>query len=72
MRATSDLSTAQWRKSSYSGEQQGDACGEVADGVSTLVPVRDSKTPLAPALTFTPGAWGAFVGALKKGTTPFA
>jgi hypothetical protein len=57
MRATPDLSTAQWRKSSYSGGQQGDACVEVADGVSMLVPVRDSKTPLAPALTFTQDAW---------------
>ncbi|GAB7075468.1 DUF397 domain-containing protein [Streptomyces sp. S5] len=69
MRANPDLSTAWWRKSSYSGGQQGDACVEVADGVSALVPVRDGKAPLAPALAFTPDAWGAFVGALKKGTT---
>ncbi|WP_055548955.1 DUF397 domain-containing protein [Streptomyces sp. NBRC 110028] len=70
MRATPDLSTTHWRKSSYSGNQQGDECVEVADGVSGLVPVRDSKTPLAPVLVFTQDAWGAFLAALKHGTAP--
>lgn len=66
MRATPDLSATQWRKSSYSGGQQGDACVEVADGIAGLVPVRDSKTPLAPSLLFTPKAWGAFVASVKR------
>ncbi|WP_221354913.1 DUF397 domain-containing protein [Streptomyces beigongshangae] len=72
MRATPDLSTAQWRKSSYSGGQQGDACVEVADDVPALVPVRDSKAPLAAALVFTPDAWGPFIVSLANGTVPIA
>ncbi|WP_328465502.1 DUF397 domain-containing protein [Streptomyces sp. NBC_00448] len=72
MRATPDLSAALWRKSSYSGGQQGDVCVEVADGVPALVPVRNSKTPLTPVLAFAPDVWGAFVAALKNGTTPAA
>lgn len=70
MRTTEDLSVTQWRKSSYSGQEQGEACVEVADSIPTLIPVRDSKTPLARALTFTPDAWCAFVVALKSGTAP--
>ncbi|MER7482209.1 DUF397 domain-containing protein [Streptomyces sp. NPDC126510] len=70
MRATPDLSTAKWRKASYSGNAEGSACVEVADAIPALIPVRDSKTPLAPVLAFTPDAWGAFVVALKSGTTP--
>ncbi|AZQ34364.1 DUF397 domain-containing protein [Streptomyces cyaneochromogenes] len=66
MRATPDLSATQWRKSSYSGGQQGDACVEVADGLDDLVPVRDSKTPLAPSLLFTSNAWEAFVASVKR------
>ncbi|MGW6013724.1 DUF397 domain-containing protein [Streptomyces sp. NPDC055210] len=70
MRVTPDLSAPQWRKSSYSNGQAGGECVEVASGVINLVPVRDSKTPLAPALAFTQDAWGTFVAALKNGTTP--
>lgn len=70
MRATPNLRAAHWRKSSYSGGQGGDECLEVADGIAEFVPVRDSKTTLAPGLVFTHDAWGAFVVALKKGTTP--
>ncbi|MFF9040996.1 DUF397 domain-containing protein [Streptomyces sp. NPDC014892] len=68
MRATPDLSTVTWHKSSYSGNAEGSACVEVADGVPGLTPVRDSKTPLAPALLFTSNTWGAFVTAVKRGT----
>ncbi|MCZ4509350.1 DUF397 domain-containing protein [Streptomyces sp. ActVer] len=70
MRATPDLSAALWRKSSYSGGQQGDACVEVAESIPALVPVRDSKTPLAPVLAFTPDVWGAFITAVKNGAAP--
>ncbi|WP_435876739.1 DUF397 domain-containing protein [Streptomyces achromogenes] len=37
-----DLSSATWRKSSYSGGGAND-CAEVADGYPGVVPVRDSK-----------------------------
>ncbi|MEU0070554.1 DUF397 domain-containing protein [Streptomyces sp. NPDC006332] len=60
-----DLSTATWRKSSYSGGGGGD-CLEVADGNPTLVPVRDSKTPSGPKLAFRPEAWSAFIENLKN------
>ncbi|MFJ3792506.1 DUF397 domain-containing protein [Kitasatospora sp. NPDC090091] len=54
-----------WRKSTYSNGQ-GD-CIEVADGCTEIVPVRDSKDPNGPALTFTADAWRAFVGAIHNG-----
>ncbi|WP_416985059.1 DUF397 domain-containing protein [Streptomyces sp. T028] len=69
MRATPDLSAVRWRKSSHSGGAEGSACVEVADGIPGLVPVRDSKTPLAPGLLFTPNAWDAFVSSVKSGTS---
>ncbi|QHY96940.1 hypothetical protein SSPS47_17690 [Streptomyces sp. S4.7] len=55
-----DLSTAQWRKSSYSNGDGGD-CVEVADAYPGLIPVRDSKTPTGPVLLLTPTAWSDFV-----------
>ncbi|MFV5991354.1 DUF397 domain-containing protein [Streptomyces sp. NPDC056231] len=54
------LSTAAWRKSSYS-DGGANNCVEVADGFPGLVPVRDSKIPTAPALVITAPAWSAFV-----------
>ncbi|GAA2833526.1 DUF397 domain-containing protein [Kitasatospora sp. CM 4170] len=54
-----------WRKSTYSNGQ-GD-CVEVADGYTEIVPVRDSKDPNGPSLTFTTDAWRAFVGAIHNG-----
>jgi len=59
-----DLSTAAWRKSSYSNGDGG-ACVEVADGFPGVVPVRDSKTPEGPALVFPATGWTAFVAAVK-------
>lgn len=56
-----DLSTARWRKSTYSNGSGGD-CLEVADGVTGVVPVRDSKNPHGPALLIRAEAWAAFVG----------
>jgi hypothetical protein len=58
------LEVAHWRKSTYSGGDGGD-CLEVADGHPTLVPVRDSKTPLGPKLVFRAEAWSAFVTGIK-------
>jgi hypothetical protein len=67
---TSD--SPRWFKSSYS--DNGGACVEVAavmDG-SGVVPVRDSKDPSGPALTFTADAWAAFVSGVRKGDFPTA
>ncbi|KAB2591358.1 DUF397 domain-containing protein [Streptomyces arboris] len=60
MKRTPDLSTATWRKSSYSDGGLNN-CIEVADGYSDLVPVRDSKVPAGPALVIAAPAWTAFV-----------
>ncbi|WP_329565115.1 DUF397 domain-containing protein [Kitasatospora sp. NBC_01266] len=57
-----------WRKSSYSGGSAGNNCVEVADGLTGVLPVRDSKDPHGPALAFTPDAWADFIDALKAGT----
>lgn len=70
MTHTLDLSTAVWRKSSYSGGGAND-CVEVADGYAGLVPVRDSKAPHGPALFFGTGAWASFVAARgERETSP--
>ncbi|WP_406287612.1 DUF397 domain-containing protein [Embleya sp. NBC_00896] len=63
MRTASELTAAQWRKSSYSNGQGGD-CVEVAAGF-TIVPVRDSKDLDAGHLLVSPGAWSALVAALR-------
>ncbi|MFJ3893288.1 MULTISPECIES: DUF397 domain-containing protein [unclassified Streptomyces] len=55
-----DLSTAVWRKSSYSNGSGGD-CVEVRDDLAGLVPVRDSKVPQGPALLIPASAWVPFV-----------
>ncbi|MEV5527718.1 DUF397 domain-containing protein [Streptomyces prunicolor] len=60
MNRTPDLSTAVWRKSSYS-DGGGTNCVEVADSYTGLVPVRDSKTPSGRPLVFSAGSWLAFV-----------
>ncbi|MBL1081762.1 DUF397 domain-containing protein [Streptomyces actinomycinicus] len=58
------LSTAKWRKSSYSNSDGGN-CVEVADNIPALVPVRDSKAPTRGALVFRADAWAAFVTGVK-------
>jgi hypothetical protein len=58
-----------WRKSSYS-DGTGGSCLEVADGLPGVMPVRDSKVPHGPALSFPADAWTAFVSAVKAGTLP--
>lgn len=55
-----DLNSAQWRKSTRSGASGGN-CVEVADNLSGVVGVRDSKDPTGPVLVFGPVAWRAFV-----------
>ena len=54
-----DLSRAEWRKSSYSG--QSGNCVEVARNVPGLVAVRDSKAPDGTKLIVSREAWRAFL-----------
>ncbi|MEK2473051.1 DUF397 domain-containing protein [Streptomyces sp. NPDC001793] len=72
MSTTPDLSQAMWEKSSYS-QGNGGNCVEwapVLASSSGIVPVRDSKDPHGPALTFPALAWQAFVGQVKSGSRP--
>ncbi|WP_327728948.1 DUF397 domain-containing protein [Streptomyces sp. NBC_00487] len=66
MNRTLDLSTAVWRKSSYS-DGGGTNCLEVTDEVPGIVPVRDSKVPDSRPLLFSAGAWSAFVKVVAAG-----
>ncbi|WP_306322202.1 MULTISPECIES: DUF397 domain-containing protein [unclassified Streptomyces] len=60
------LGASPWRKSSYSNSDGGE-CVEVRDGLDAVVPVRDSKDPGGPVLTFAATEWSSFVSALKGG-----
>ncbi|MFG1899652.1 DUF397 domain-containing protein [Micromonospora carbonacea] len=55
-----DLSNANWKKSTRSNTAGGE-CVEVADNLTGVVAVRDSKYPSGPMLVFTPQTWRAFV-----------
>ncbi|WP_310723952.1 DUF397 domain-containing protein [Streptomyces sp. N2A] len=58
-----------WVKSSYSSQDGGD-CLEWSPGHARAhgeVPVRDSKAPDGPSLTFAPAAWAAFVSGIRDG-----
>jgi hypothetical protein len=59
-----NLDNLTWRKSSYSGSNGGN-CVEVADNLSGVVAVRDSKDPGGPVLAFGPDEWRAFTAAIK-------
>ncbi|AVH55966.1 MULTISPECIES: DUF397 domain-containing protein [Streptomyces] len=61
-----DLTFATWRKSSYSN-QDGGECVEVSDDFVTAVPVRDSKNPHGPVITFAADGWFSFVTAVRRG-----
>ena len=54
-----------WRKSSYSGEGDGNECVEVATTPGHIA-VRDSKAPAQGTLAFPAAAFTAFLEALKK------
>ena len=58
-----DLSRAEWRKSTNSGN--GGDCVEVARGMPDVVAVRDSKDPHGPKLAFTPDQWRVFARMVK-------
>lgn len=57
------MTTAAWRKSSYSGSGGGN-CVEVASAPAAVA-VRDTKSPDSPPLGFTPDAWRAFIRRVK-------
>ncbi|GAA1963049.1 DUF397 domain-containing protein [Kitasatospora viridis] len=57
--------TPEWFKSSYSSN--GGACVEVAANILGSVPIRDSKDPEGPALTFGAEGFAAFIHGVKKG-----
>ena len=71
MDAARDISMLVWEKSSYSNGSGGE-CVEFSRSVlaSGVVPVRDSKDPNGPALTFRADAWSAFVAGVKAGDFP--
>lgn len=60
------LNALTWRKSSYSNSDGG-ACVEVSDDFATVVPVRDSKNPHGPVITFAADGWASFVTAVRSG-----
>ncbi|WP_329564047.1 DUF397 domain-containing protein [Kitasatospora sp. NBC_01266] len=60
----------QWCKSSYSNSTG--ECVEVAEDIAGVAPIRDSKDPHGPALTFSADAFAAFIAGLKSGYLPHA
>lgn len=60
-----DLSTARWRKSSYSNGDGGN-CVEVALGHPGAIPVRDSKSHNGAVLLIGPTAWSTFIANLGE------
>ncbi|MFD7334899.1 DUF397 domain-containing protein [Streptomyces violascens] len=69
MLMASELDGAAWKKSSYSGNNEGQ-CVEVADLVATSyegVAVRDSKDPSGPALLLNPAVFAGFIGHVANG-----
>ncbi|MEL5960515.1 DUF397 domain-containing protein [Streptomyces sp. CLV115] len=65
---TPNPEAATWRKSSFSG--QGGDCVEVADGVSGIVPVRDSKDATGPVVSFSGRSRSAFIADVKAARGP--
>ncbi|MDW5330149.1 DUF397 domain-containing protein [Plantactinospora sp. KLBMP9567] len=59
------LTGAHWRKSTRSGNNGG-ACVEVADNLSGVVLVRDTKDRDGGTLAFAPAAWRVFVGEVAR------
>lgn len=58
-----------WRKSSYSGPDDGNECVEIAN-TPTHTAIRDSKAPARATLTFPTEAFATFIRALKNTPTP--
>jgi hypothetical protein len=67
MLAFDHLPCVAWRKSSYSGGNEGGSnCVEVA-GPGGVIAVRDSKAPARGPLAFGPDEWRVFITAVKAG-----
>ncbi|MFE2290387.1 DUF397 domain-containing protein [Streptomyces sp. NPDC059452] len=65
---TTETTTQQWVKSSYSGN--GGTCVEWAPRTASatgIVPVRDSKNTTGPVLSIPAAAFSAFVTGVKAG-----
>ncbi|NYH79768.1 hypothetical protein FHR84_003106 [Actinopolyspora biskrensis] len=60
-----DLLSATWRKSSYSGTSG--QCVEVADYLDAVTAVRDSKDPTGSALVFDRTSFTGFLESVKIG-----
>ncbi|GAA0365740.1 DUF397 domain-containing protein [Micromonospora gifhornensis] len=60
-----DLTGAQWRKSTKSGNNGG-SCVEVADNLPGVVLVRDTKDREGGTLRVTPSSWQSFVDLAKQ------
>ena len=60
-----DLTTAIWRKSSYSSANGGQ-CVEIALNLPSVVAIQDSKN-LGPALVISPASFVALTEAIKAG-----
>ncbi|GHH94932.1 DUF397 domain-containing protein [Streptomyces capillispiralis] len=59
-----NLADAEWRSSTYSGGNN--ECLELAHGVPSFAPVRDSKAPEGAVILFGHEAWKAFVTELGR------
>ncbi|MFB4295652.1 DUF397 domain-containing protein [Actinomadura sp. NTSP31] len=55
-----------WRKSSYTGSGNDDACVEVAD-LGGRIGVRDSKAPGGPRLGFSADDFGGLLARIRRG-----
>ncbi|MGW3199225.1 DUF397 domain-containing protein [Streptomyces sp. NPDC001118] len=69
IRKATDLSGGPWRKSSYSGGNEGQ-CVEVKDARETSfngIGIRDSKYPDGAALLVSPAAFASFVADAASG-----
>jgi hypothetical protein len=60
-----DLTPPTWRKSSYSGANNGN-CVEVGKAARTVA-VRDSTDPAGPKLAVQPADWRAFTSRVQRG-----
>jgi hypothetical protein len=61
-----NLTDADWRTSSYSGNNGGN-CVEVAANLPGVVAIRDSKDPDGGVLVFATSEWRAFIDDAKGG-----
>ncbi len=59
-----DLTRAEWRKSTRSGDNGG-ACVEVARNLPGVVAIRDSKNPHGPVLVVGKDEWARFITDLR-------